>query len=166
MTYNSQQSGDMVNVDMSPNSSQSQSPYQPSSRYVPNRGDPNHTQNQEFILPDSCQLVFAEPAPPQTLDPSRNGFYKMADFVSDFKDRRAQANFVRLSPLHLTCDDLPCFVSVAELSRPKKIPRRHLSVQNQRSRVNMRIQAMPQLGGTTRERGGTSRKKQSRSPGC
>ena len=105
MTYNPQQTGDMVNVDMSSNSSQSQSPYQPSSPYAPNGGDPNQPQNQEFTLPDSCQLVFADPAPPQTLDPARNRFYKMADFVSDFKDRRAQASFVRLP---LSCSENLC----------------------------------------------------------
>lgn len=92
MTYNPQQTGDMVNIDVSSNGSQFPSPNPPSSPYAPN-GDDSY-QKQEFTLPESCPLIFTNSAPPQTLDPSRNGFFKMADFVSDFKDRRAQANFV------------------------------------------------------------------------
>tara|TARA_R110002060_G_scaffold71042_1_gene79644 strand:- start:681 stop:1268 length:588 start_codon:yes stop_codon:yes gene_type:complete len=88
MTYNPAQSGDMVNVDTSSDSNQ----FQASSPYGSNGSD--QTKNQEFTLPESCPLVFADPAPPQALNPSRNGFFKMADFVSDFKDRRAQASFV------------------------------------------------------------------------
>lgn len=89
MTYRPSQIGEMVSVDTSSELNQFQAPLS----YGPNgSGQP---QNQDFTLPESCPLVFADPAPPQTQNPTRNGFFKMADFVSDFKDRRAQASFVR-----------------------------------------------------------------------
>ncbi|KAG4438244.1 hypothetical protein IFR05_006272 [Cadophora sp. M221] len=109
MTYNPQQIGDVVNIDVSSNGSQFQSPYQAASPYPPNGGGLN--QKQEFTLPDSCPLVFADSAPPQTLDPSRNGFFKMADFVSDFKDRRAQANFAQENPTSTLIGPKPKFTS-------------------------------------------------------
>ncbi|KAL2059885.1 hypothetical protein VTL71DRAFT_10040 [Oculimacula yallundae] len=90
MTYNAQESGDSLNVDMSSNSSPTQSQYQ--SYQPPDSGYTNTL--PAFTLPESCPLIFVDSAPPKTFDPSRNGFLKMADFVSDFKDRRAQASFL------------------------------------------------------------------------
>ncbi|PVH74322.1 hypothetical protein DL98DRAFT_604826 [Cadophora sp. DSE1049] len=105
MTYNPSQIGDTVNVDTSPNSTQ----FQASSPYSPNGND--QRQNQEFTLPESCPLLFADPAPPQRLNPSLNGFFKMADFVSDFKDRRAQASFAQRNPTSTLVGPRPTFTS-------------------------------------------------------
>ncbi|KAK0104983.1 hypothetical protein ONS95_004647 [Cadophora gregata] len=109
MTYKPQQTGDMLNVDVSSNGSQFPSPYP---RLFPKApSGRNSYQKQDFTLPDSCPLVFADSAPPQTLDPSRNGFFKMADFVSDFKDRRAQTTFAQENPASTLVGPKPTFTS-------------------------------------------------------
>ncbi|KAH7310304.1 hypothetical protein BKA65DRAFT_413993 [Rhexocercosporidium sp. MPI-PUGE-AT-0058] len=101
MTYSPQQTGDMLNVDVTSNGSQTQSV----------RNGRDSSQSPAFKLPESCPLIFADSSPPQTLNASRNNFFKMADFVSDFKDRRAQANFAQENPTSTLVGPKPTFTS-------------------------------------------------------